>query len=69
MATSAALSTIKHVAFPHRTYTGVVVSAGKMQKTIKVRVAKQKWDKKIQKVRTSSTIIPFLEPNIANKPQ
>jgi len=53
MATSAALSTMQHIVFPYRTYTGVVVSAGKMQKTIKVRVAKQKWNKKIQKVRYS----------------
>ncbi|TLD18306.1 nucleic acid-binding protein [Venturia nashicola] len=28
---------------------GVVISAGKMMKTVKVRVAKQKWNKRIQK--------------------
>lgn len=29
---------------------GVVVSAGLMQKTVKVRVGGQKWNKRVQKV-------------------
>ncbi|QDS71700.1 hypothetical protein FKW77_008374 [Venturia effusa] len=32
-----------------RPKVGVVISAGKMMKTVKVRVAKQKWNKRIQK--------------------
>lgn len=34
----------------HREIVGVVVSAGKMNKTVKVRVAGQRWEKKIGKV-------------------
>lgn len=30
---------------------GVVVSAGKMSKAVKVRVAEQEWNKKFRKVR------------------
>jgi small subunit ribosomal protein S17 len=33
-----------------RQLTGVVVSAGKMVKTVKVRIAKQEWHKHIRKV-------------------
>lgn len=36
---------------PHKKVIGVVVSAGKMQKTVKVRVAGQEWNKRIGKVR------------------
>ncbi|KAI9698099.1 MAG: hypothetical protein M1820_007607 [Bogoriella megaspora] len=32
-----------------RDYTGVVVSAGKMQKTVKVRIVKQQWNAHIRK--------------------
>ena len=31
---------------------GVVVSAGKMSKAVKVRIAGQEWNKKIRKVRS-----------------
>lgn len=34
-----------------KTIRGVVVSAGKMDKTVKMRVAGQRWNKKIGKVR------------------
>lgn len=34
---------------PFQTYTGIVVSAGKMDKTVKVRIARQKWNRRIQK--------------------
>jgi len=36
----------------HKDIVGVVVSAGKMDKTVKVRVPGQRWEKKIGKVRT-----------------
>lgn len=36
----------------HRPITGVVVSAGRMHKTVKVRVPGQEWNKKIGKVRS-----------------
>lgn len=35
---------------PHKRIVGVVVSAGKMHKTVKVRVAGQKWNRRIKKV-------------------
>jgi len=35
---------------------GVVVSAGKMMKTVKVRMVKQEWNRHLRKVRTKSTI-------------
>ena len=35
---------------PHKKIVGVVVSSGKMQKTVKVRVTNQKWNKRIKKV-------------------
>jgi len=38
-----------------RTLAGIVVSAGKMMKTVKVRIARQVFDAHIRKVRT----IPF----------
>ncbi|KAF2858873.1 nucleic acid-binding protein [Piedraia hortae CBS 480.64] len=34
---------------PHKEITGVVVSSGKMQKTVKVRVQGQKWNSRIKK--------------------
>ncbi|OJD37068.1 ribosomal protein s17 [Diplodia corticola] len=34
---------------PYRQFTGVVVSAGKMMKTVRVRIPGQKWDKLIRK--------------------
>lgn len=34
----------------YRQFTGVVVSAGKMMRTVKVRIPGQKWDKHIRKV-------------------
>lgn len=37
----------------YRQLTGVVVSAGKMMKTVKVRIPGQKWDKHIRKVSYS----------------
>ena len=36
---------------PHKKIVGVVVSAGKMDKTVKVRVAGQRWEPRIRKVR------------------
>lgn len=36
---------------------GVVVSAGLMQKTVKVRVGGQKWNKVVNKVREISTTV------------
>lgn len=36
----------------HKEIVGVVVSAGKMDKTVKVRVPGQRWEKKIGKVST-----------------
>lgn len=35
---------------PHGQLVGVVVSAGKMDKTVKVRIPGQRWEKKIGKV-------------------
>lgn len=35
---------------PRRHITGVVVSAGKMINTVKVRIPKQVWNKRVQKV-------------------
>lgn len=37
----------------HREIVGVVVSAGKMDKTVKVRVPKQVWNRRIRKVRST----------------
>ena len=34
----------------HRQFMGVVVSAGKMMKTVKVRIADREWNKRIKKV-------------------
>lgn len=42
--------------------TGVVVSAGKMIKTVKVRIANREWNKKIQKVREDAYIQPLPLP-------
>lgn len=36
---------------PHKKIVGVVVSHGKMDKTVRVRVGAQRWDKRIKKVR------------------
>lgn len=38
---------------PHKKIVGVVVSAGKMDKTVKVRIATQIWNTRIKKVRAS----------------
>lgn len=38
---------------PHRKIVGVVVSTGKMAKTVKVRVPGQRWEPKIGKVKTT----------------
>ncbi|KAI9658784.1 MAG: hypothetical protein M1821_002344 [Bathelium mastoideum] len=48
---AAAAVATKEVAPPpaSRHYTGVVVSAGRMNKTVKVRVMKQAWNKKVRK--------------------
>ena len=35
---------------PKKILTGVVVSAGKMDKCVKVRIAKQEWNKQLHKV-------------------
>lgn len=35
--------------------TGVVISAGLAQKTVKVRVGGEEWNKKVQKVRHDTT--------------
>ena len=40
----------------HRQFMGVVVSAGKMMKTVKVRVADQEWNNHIKKVLLISPI-------------
>lgn len=36
---------------PHKQIIGVVVSHGKMDKTVKVRIGKQTWNQRIGKVR------------------
>ena len=41
----------------HSQKVGVVVSAGKMSRAVKVRVAGQEWNKKFRKVRLSLAII------------
>lgn len=46
-----------------RQLTGVVVSAGKMVKTVKVRIAKQEWHKHIRKYFPSSTTYLVSDPN------
>ncbi|OCL01267.1 nucleic acid-binding protein [Glonium stellatum] len=46
-----------------RQLTGVVVSAGKMAKTVKVRIAKQEWHKHIRKFFPSSTTYLVSDPN------
>ncbi|KAF2495614.1 nucleic acid-binding protein, partial [Lophium mytilinum] len=43
--------------------TGVVVSAGKMQKAVKVQIAQQEWNKKIRKHFASSTTHLVSDPN------
>ncbi|KAK5124546.1 hypothetical protein LTR85_001763 [Meristemomyces frigidus] len=47
----------------HREIVGVVVSAGKMDKTVKVRVAGQKWEKKIGKYFPDPTNYLVHDPN------
>lgn len=46
-----------------RTLAGIVVSAGKMMKTVKVRIARQVFNAHIRKVRplppSPSPLIPF----------
>lgn len=56
MATAMATSTVRRVlstnplaTMASQSYTGIVVSAGKMDKTVKVRIPKQRWNRKIQK--------------------
>lgn len=49
----AATATMPTPGNPYRQFTGVVVSAGKMTKTVKVRIPGQKWDKHIRKVSNS----------------
>lgn len=45
----------KQIIVPHASSqkVGVVVSAGKMARAVKVRVAEQEWNKKFRKVRLS----------------
>lgn len=62
----AAAATMEEVGKPvvgKRGPVGVVVSAGKMQKTVKVRVPGQKWNKHLRKVSfvTVLTSLPFWE--------
>ena len=51
---------------PHKPIVGVVVSAGKMKKTVKVRIPGLRWEKRIGKVSlfsyalTESMIAPWL---------
>lgn len=42
---------------PRRHITGVVVSAGKMINTVKVRIPKQVWNRRVQKVSRTSVVI------------
>jgi len=44
----------------HRQFMGVVVSAGKMMKTVKVRVADQEWNNHIKKVLLISPMLEIL---------
>lgn len=44
---------------PHRQIVGVVVSAGKMAKTVKVRVPGQRWEPRIGKVSFASFVSSF----------
>lgn len=46
-----------------QTHTGVVVSSGKMNKTIKVRIPRQQWNRKIQKYFASSVSHLVHDPN------
>lgn len=39
------------------TNAGVVISAGKMQKTVTVRMAKEHYNKKLRKVRQSPPLV------------
>jgi hypothetical protein len=41
---------------PHKAIVGVVVSQGKMDKVVKVRLPGQRWEKKIKKVRITAVI-------------
>lgn len=45
----------------HKKVVGVVVSSGKMDKTVTVRVGGQTWNKRIGKVRRLLTKVPFLQ--------
>lgn len=48
--------------------TGVVVSAGKMDKTVKVRLWGQRWEKHVQKVSSTSPVRPSprLAPSVGS---
>jgi small subunit ribosomal protein S17 len=48
VAKAAAAAAVK----PHREIPGVVVSAGLMQRTVKVQVGGQKWNSLLKKVRS-----------------
>ncbi|KAF2455339.1 hypothetical protein BDY21DRAFT_350484 [Lineolata rhizophorae] len=48
---------------PHRSITGVVVSTGKMMKTVKVRVATRTWNSHIRKFYPSSVNYLVSDPN------
>ncbi|CAK4034756.1 nucleic acid-binding [Lecanosticta acicola] len=50
-------------AIPHKKIVGVVVSAGKMQRTVRVRVAGQKWNKRIGKYYRSEENHLVHDPN------
>lgn len=41
------------------TLTGIVVSAGLAEKTVKVRVGGEVWNKKVQKVHCCRPLLPF----------
>ncbi|KAF2835051.1 nucleic acid-binding protein [Patellaria atrata CBS 101060] len=45
-----------------RSYTGVVVSAGRMMKTVRVRIADQTWNKKLRKHFQTPRNIPVADP-------
>ncbi|KAF2147319.1 uncharacterized protein K452DRAFT_240704 [Aplosporella prunicola CBS 121167] len=47
----------------HRKFTGVVVSAGKMEKAVKVRLAGQEWDKHIRKYFPAPYTVLVSDPN------
>ncbi|KAK3674456.1 hypothetical protein LTR78_005542 [Recurvomyces mirabilis] len=48
---------------PHKKIVGIVVSAGKMEKTVKVRVAGQRWEPRIRKYFADHTDHLVHDPN------